>query len=274
MSSEIAALAAQLERRIEPLRDVLVAVSGGVDSTVVAELAFRSLGSRALIMTADSPAVPRRDIEEVGRLAAQRGWNHRFVRTNELDRPGYRQNASDRCYHCKSELFDVMIGHPEARGATVLTGTNAEDLGDHRPGLRAAAERAVIAPLAEAGVDKAGVRALARHLQLPTAERPASPCLASRVAYGVEVDHETLDRIERAESLLRSLGYPVCRVRVHGDVARVEVPGAQLEAAFAQRHRFAAALRRLGFTYVTLDLEGFRSGSLNESLPIVTISSS
>lgn len=269
MSQNTAALAAQLERRIQSLKSVVIAASGGVDSTVVAELACRGLGARALVVTGDSPAVPRRDIDEVCELAAHRGWNHRVVRTNELARPGYRQNAIDRCYHCKSELLEVIGRLPEARGSTVLTGTNADDLGDYRPGLRAADERDVVAPLAEAGIHKAGVRDLARYLELPTAERPASPCLASRVAYGIEVNADTLQRIERGETLLRALGFPICRLRVHNDVARIEVPRSQLELAFAHRDRLAAELRQLGFGYVTLDLEGFRSGSLNESLPIV-----
>lgn len=268
--AEVARWLEDVEHRITRLDRVLVAVSGGVDSTVVAEVAARTLGPRALTVTADSPAVPRADLEHVRRLAWQRGWRHQVVRTGELDRDGYRRNDTDRCYHCKTELFATLRSLPEADGATILTGTNADDLGDHRPGLRAADEHGVIAPLVLAGLGKPAVRALARALDLPTAERPASPCLASRIAYGVEVDPDTLDRIERGERTLHRYGFPVVRLRVHGDIARIEVPSDHLVALVAQREAVLSELAELGFTYLTIDLQGFRSGSLNEGLPLAT----
>ena len=245
-----------------------VALSGGVDSSVVAQAA-RLSGKPCLAVTSDSPSVPRRDIEHAGAMARWIGIEHRVLPTHELSIPDYRANDGQRCYHCKSNLFrSISKALPQT---TIVTGTNLDDLGDYRPGLQAAQEAGVRAPLAELRIGKQQLRAFAEHWGLPVASKPASPCLASRLAYGVEVTAERLARVERAEVLLRELGLRDCRVRLHSDeLARIEVSEeaiASLTAA-ATRQSLAAALKQLGFNYVTLDLEGFRSGSLNEVFQI------
>ncbi|MDQ3957688.1 MAG: ATP-dependent sacrificial sulfur transferase LarE, partial [Actinomycetota bacterium] len=199
-------------------------------------------------------------------LAGRYGWRHRIVETREVERPEYARNAPDRCYWCKDELFEVLAPLARAHGAVIAVGTNADDLSDHRPGLRAARERDVRHPLVEAGLRKADVRALSAAMGLPTADKPASPCLASRFAYGVEVTPEGLRRIDVAEEMVRDLGFEEFRVRDHGDLARVEVRAEDFELAAALRGELRDGLTALGFTFVTLDLGGFRSGSLNAVL--------
>ena len=255
--------------QLRDCHEVLVAVSGGVDSTVVAELATRELGGRARCVTADSPALKRADLAQVRELAAARGWRHEVVATAELSRPGYRDNGADRCFFCKTELFSLLRQLAEDQPARLVSGTNADDLGDYRPGLRAAHDFDVLAPLVAAKVGKREVRRLAHWLGLPTAERPASPCLASRIAYGTPVSEERLNQIERAESVLTNAGFSVSRFRVHGKLGRIEVPAEQIEQLVALRHELVARLRPLGFDHLTVDLEGFRSGSLNVSLPVL-----
>jgi uncharacterized protein len=245
---------------------VVVAFSGGTDSSLVAAVAARWLGERALAVTAVSPSLPPGELEEARRTASAVGIRHAVVRTREVERPGYRANGLDRCYHCKTELYDVLARvAEEAAGATVVSGANADDLGDVRPGLRAAAEHGVRHPLVEAGFTKADVRAAARELGVPTWDKPSSACLSSRIAFGVTITVEMLSKVGRAERLLRDLGFRQCRVRVHGDVARIEVEPTEVArlAEPAIRQRVSDELRRLGYRYVTLDLEGFRSGSMN-----------
>jgi uncharacterized protein len=263
-------LLAKRDRLLAILRDlgrVAVAFSGGIDSTVVAQAAQLALGDRAVAVTADSPSVPRREVEEACRLARQIGIRHRLVATDEFADADYVRNDGTRCYYCKSELYSRIEGLlPELGAAVICSGANLDDQGDYRPGLTAAAEHAVRHPLQEAGCTKADVRALARAWGLPTWDKPASPCLSSRLAPGVEVTRERTGRVEAAEEYLRALGYRECRVRLHeGELARVEVPAAEL-ARLAQPGMSAglvARLKELGFRFVTLDLEGFRSGSLN-----------
>jgi len=258
-NGRLAAILTDLER-------VIVAYSGGVDSALLAAAAHETLNRNAVAVTAVSPSLASRELAAATDLARSLGWNHRTVDTHEIDRAEYARNSPDRCYWCKSELFDVLDPLAEEMGATIATGTNLDDLNDYRPGLRAAGERSVRTPLAEAGMTKSDVRILSAARGLPTADKPASPCLASRFAYGVRVTSEGLERIERAEEVVRALGFEVLRVRDHGDLARIEVPPEAIERVTAQRDTIERELKDLGFTYVTVDLGGFRSGSLNASL--------
>jgi pyridinium-3,5-biscarboxylic acid mononucleotide sulfurtransferase len=245
----------------------VIAYSGGVDSTLLAARAHALLEDRALAVTAVSPSLARRERRAAADLAHRLGWNHIEVSTAEVDRIEYARNDPDRCYWCKTELFDVLGPIAAERNATVLVGTNADDLSDHRPGLRAARERSVLAPLADAGLTKADVRSLSAEMGLPTSEKAASPCLASRFAYGVRVTEEGLARVDAAEELVRSLGFDELRVRDHGDLARIEVPRDRIGELLAVRERVEGGLRELGYVYVTVDLTGFRSGAMNEVLP-------
>ena len=257
----------QLEEVLGGIDRAVVAYSGGVDSALLAATAHGVLGERALAVTAVSPSLARRERNAAAELARSFGWEHLEVSTSELDRPEYVRNEPDRCYWCKTELFEVLEPIARERGATMLVGTNADDLGDHRPGLRAAREQNVRAPLAEVGLTKSEVRELSTLRGLPTSEKPASPCLASRFAYGVEVTAEGLRRIDEAEEVVRSFGFDVLRVRDHGDLARIEVPAERIEDLVGARAGIEAALSRLGYVYVTIDLAGFRSGAMNEVLP-------
>ena len=263
-----AAKLARLRDDLSGLDGAIVAYSGGADSAFLADLAHETLGARALAVTAVSPSLAPDERASARRLAVERGWRHREVETNELERTGYVRNGADRCYHCKTELFEVLAGLASAESTTVLVGTNLDDASDHRPGQVAAAERGVRAPLLEAGLTKEEIRALSRERGLATWDKPASACLASRIAYGIEVTPERLERVATAEAFLRALGFGQLRVRVHGDLARVEVPLEDIPrlAAGDLRDRVTAPLRALGFRFVTLDLEGFRSGSMNAML--------
>jgi uncharacterized protein len=274
-------LTPELQAKRDRLLDVLrglggaaVAFSGGIDSTVVAQAAHLALGGRAVAVTADSPSVPRAELADAERLARHIGIRHKVVITDEFSDPDYVRNDGTRCYYCKSELYArVEALLPELGVSVICSGANLDDRGDYRPGLKAAAEHRVRHPLQEAGFTKADVRALARAWGLPTWDKPASPCLSSRLAPGVEVTHERTARVEAAEEYLRGLGYRECRVRLHGDeMARIEVPadGVARLADPAVREALARRFKELGFRYVTLDLEGFRSGSLNDLVGVDT----
>jgi uncharacterized protein len=265
------ALATKRDQLLEILRGfghVVVAFSGGIDSTVVAQAAILALGDKAIAVTADSASVPRAELADAERIARHIGIVHRVVNTNEFADANYLRNDGSRCYFCKSELYSrIEQLLPELGMPVVCSGANLDDQGDYRPGLTAAAEHSIRHPLQEAGFTKADVRALARFWELPTWDKPASPCLSSRLAPGVAVTPERTARVEAAELYLRELGYRECRVRLHQDeLARIEVPPegiARLTDAGA-RTALLAKFKELGFRYVTLDLEGFRSGSLNE----------
>jgi pyridinium-3,5-biscarboxylic acid mononucleotide sulfurtransferase len=258
----------QLRAALEATGGVMVAFSGGADSAFLLAAALDALGERAVAATGVSPSLPEHELADARVLAEELGARHVAVTTQELARPGYVANGPDRCYFCKSELFDLLIPLAQVEGLALAVGTNTDDLGDWRPGQRAAAEHGVLTPLADAGFSKAEVREASRRMGLRTHDKPAAACLASRVAYGIEVTPRRLSRVEQAEAVLRSYGLSQLRVRDHGDLARVEVPVEALPMLVepARRADLAARLRDLGFAFVTLDLEGFRSGSMNGSL--------
>jgi uncharacterized protein len=253
--------------QLAALNTCAVAFSGGVDSAVVAQAAQLALGERALAVTGVSASLAEGELEDACRLAELIGIRHVVLDTQEFAKASYTHNAPDRCYHCKTELYTQMEGLAERLGVSAIdNGANVDDLGDWRPGMKAAAEHAVLSPLAECGLTKAEVRELAVSWGLPVADKPAAPCLSSRVAYGEEVTPQRLHMIDQAERFLRDLGLREVRVRYHrGDLARLEVPRDAIERLSREETRTAlvARLHELGFKFVTLDLEGFRSGSLN-----------
>jgi len=260
---------AELLARLAELPSLLVAVSGGADSAYLAWTAHRALGARALSVTAISPSYSAYDRAELEKFIAHTGVRHEFVATHEMENPAYRANTGDRCYYCKDELFNVLDELAKERGfAAMAYGVNADDSSDFRPGHRAAAEHRVLAPLLEANMNKAEIRALSQRAGLPTWDRPASACLSSRLPYGTEVTPERLTLIESGEAILRELGFRQFRVRLHDKLARIEIAPEELpramtpEMAATISRRFKAA----GFLYVALDLEGYRQGSLNAAL--------
>ena len=266
---ELAAKLDRLRGLLADLPSALVAFSGGVDSSFLLRLAHDVLGERCLALTTVSPTMPAEDLAAAKELAARLGVAHLLVDANELDIPGYAENPVNRCYFCKDHLFSVCVTVAERRGfAAVLDGANLDDLGDHRPGLQAAAERGIRHVLVEAELGKADIRAASRALGLPTWDRPASPCLSSRFPYGTRITLERLERVAAAERFLRARGFRELRVRFHDQVARLEIPVAEMPRLLepATREAVVAELKRLGFPYVALDLRGFRSGSLNEPL--------
>ncbi len=245
----------------------ITAFSGGVDSSLVAYLTHQELGPRALAVTSHSESLTRADYDLTQALAAEWGMAYRSIRTREIDNPNYRANPVNRCYYCKTTLYGDLAELASAEGyAVILNGTNADDLGDHRPGLQAAWEFAVRSPLLECGFAKADIRVLAAHLGLRNAEKPQAACLSSRVPYGFSISLTMLSQIERAEQFLKKLGFQQLRVRHHGEIARIEVPPEDFARVLEQREAIERGLTGLGYRYVTLDLKGFRSGSLNEGL--------
>jgi pyridinium-3,5-biscarboxylic acid mononucleotide sulfurtransferase len=258
----------RLRQELEATGGVMVAFSGGADSTFLLAAAAEALGDRAVAATGVSPSLADHELTDARLLAGELGVRHVVVATHELQRPGYAANGPDRCYFCKSELFDLLVPLAQIEGLALAVGTNTDDLGDWRPGQRAAQEHGVLTPLVAAGFSKADVREASRRMGLRTADKPAAACLASRVAYGVQVTPHRLSRVERAEALLRSFGLPQLRVRDHGDLARIEVPLDTLAVLVepGRRDQLVAHLHQLGFAYVTLDLDGFRSGSMNAAL--------
>jgi pyridinium-3,5-biscarboxylic acid mononucleotide sulfurtransferase len=247
----------------------VIAYSGGIDSTLVAKVAFDVLGDRALAITAESPSLLPEDLEDARVQAAEIGIKHQVVLTHEMDNPNYTSNPINRCYFCKSELHDTLkpmalsLGYPY-----VIDGVNADDLQDYRPGIQAAKERGARSPLAELGISKFEVREISKHLELPWWDKPAQPCLSSRFPYGEEITIEKLKRVGRGELYLRRLGWQNVRVRSQGDTARIEVMPEEVKRFVIETDLGALVegLRSFGFMYVTLDLEGYRSGKLNDVL--------
>jgi len=255
--------------RLAEIPSLIVALSGGADSAYLAWAAHKALGARALSVTAFSPSYSAHDRAIVEEFVSKLGVRHEFIETHEMDNPAYRANAADRCYFCKDELFSALDELAQARAfGAIAYGVNSDDTLDFRPGHRAATEHQVLAPLLDAGLAKAEIRLLSRRAGLPTWDRPASACLASRLPYGTEVTSERLGLVERGEAALRALGFRQFRVRLHDRLARVEISPEEMPRALAPEMAASIAdrLKAAGFTYVALDLEGYRQGSLNETL--------
>jgi uncharacterized protein len=271
-SDECATLKEQQLREIfRTLGSVVVAYSGGVDSSYVAYVANAELGPRAICITGQSASVPSYQQAEIERVVNDFGFTHEVIQTEELDNPSYQANNSDRCYFCKDELYGKLEAIAASRGLdAIVDGSTTDDINDFRPGRQAAKQHAVRSPLIEVGMSKSEVRALSRRVGLPTWDKPASPCLSSRIAYGTTVTIERLNKVDRGEEILREFGFREFRVRHHDTLVRLEISPAEMDRVLQKEiiEQLAARFRELGFKYVTLDLEGFRSGSMNEVLPI------
>jgi pyridinium-3,5-biscarboxylic acid mononucleotide sulfurtransferase len=259
----------RLREIFRELDSVIVAYSGGVDSSYVAYVANAELGQRAVCITGQSASLPAYQRAEIDRVVEKFGFQHEVIQTEELANPGYNANNPDRCFFCKDELYTKLESVARTRGiGNIVDGSTVDDLGDYRPGRQAAAQHAVRSPLIEVGLSKSEVRELSRRVELPTWDKPASPCLSSRIAYGTTVTIERLSKVDRGEEILREFGFREFRVRHHDQLVRLEISPAEMDRVLRKDliDELARRFRELGFKYVTLDLEGFRSGSMNEVL--------
>jgi len=261
----------RLRELIGALDSVIVAYSGGVDSSYVAYVANEELGPRAVCITGQSASLPSYQNAEIKSVVEKFGFHHEIIRTDELENPNYSANNADRCYFCKDELYNKLEAVARSRGIEhIVDGSTVDDLDDYRPGRQAAKQHAVRSPLIEVGLNKSEVRELSRRATLPTWDKPASPCLSSRIAYGTTVTIERLNKVDRGEEILREFGFREFRVRHHDTLVRLEIAASEMDRVLRKDvvEQLAARFRELGFKYVTLDLQGFRSGSMNEALPI------
>ncbi len=267
LTPELAAKYEHLKAIIAAEERVIVAFSGGVDSSLVAYVAAETLGDQALAVTSGSKSLKRSDLKLTLELASKWGMQHEVIVTDELSKADYRANPVNRCFHCKTSLYDALDEIAQARGyRTVMNGTNTDDLGDHRPGLIAADDHNVASPLVAAGFAKADIRALAAHLGLDNAAKPQAACLSSRFPYGSHITEERLEQVERAENVLAELGFSQYRVRHHEDVARLELLGSEMAKALELADTIETRIKACGYRFVAMDLKGFESGSLNQGV--------
>ena len=269
VDTTLSAKLARMRAIFVPMRSVIVAFSGGVDSTFVLKVAYETIGDKVLALTTTSPTMPDEDRESALAMARVIGARHLIVESNELEIPGYSANPINRCYLCKHNLFTVCEAKAAELGIdNIVDGLNLDDLHDYRPGMQAASEKRVRHPLVEAELSKAEIRELSRAMRLPTWDRPASPCLSSRFPYGTEITVEGLEKVAAGERLLHAMGFKVARVRFHGEVARLELERSEIARIFETQIRDTVEreFKKIGFRFVAIDLKGFRSGSLNEGV--------